>query len=82
MMAFSISAVSNSSWAADEMIPDRDIYWAAQLLVNRHGGEATAYAALRAQNLSDAGDLDGAPVWREILRAVDELTRARRDSDR
>ncbi len=43
------------------MIPDLDIYRTAQLLVNRHGQDAPIHAAMRADALLDAGDLDCAP---------------------
>lgn len=55
------------------MIPNRDIYRAANVLVRKHGSEATLQAAMRADELLDRGDLDGAAVWRKIVKAVEEL---------
>ncbi len=55
------------------MIPDLDIYRSAQVLVKRHGQVAPIHAAMRADALLEAGDLDGAAVWKRILRAVGEL---------
>ncbi len=55
------------------MIPDLDIYRSANVLVKRHGQDAPIHAAMRADELLEAGDLDGYAVWRRILRAVEEL---------
>ena len=57
------------------MIPDLDIYCSANLLVKRHGEDAPIEAAMRADALLDAGDLDDYAVWKRILRAVGELQR-------
>ncbi len=58
------------------MIPDLDIYRAANLLVKRHGQDAPIEATMRADTMLDKGDLDGCAVWRRIVRAVKELQRA------
>ena len=55
------------------MIPDLDIYRSAQVLVKHHGPDAPIHAAMRADELLEAGDLDGYVVWKRILRAVEEL---------
>ncbi len=55
------------------MIPDLDIYRSAQVLVKRHGEDAPIHAAMRADELLEAGDLDGYAVWKRILRAVEAL---------
>ncbi len=60
------------------MIPDLDIYRSAQALLKQHGADAPIQAAMRADELLEAGDLDGAAVWRRVLRAVEELLRAER----
>ena len=54
------------------MIPDLDIYCSANLLVKRHGEDAPIEAAMRADALLDAGDLDDYAVWKRILRALGE----------
>ena len=59
------------------MIPDLDMYRAANLLVKQHGAEATIHAAMNADAMLDKGDLDGAAVWRRIVQAIEELQRAR-----
>ncbi len=55
------------------MTSDPDIWRSAQVLVKRHGQDAPIHAAMRADELLEAGDLDGATVWKRILRAVEEL---------
>ena len=54
-------------------IPDLDIYRSAQVLVKQHGDDAPIHAAMRADAMLEAGDLDGYAVWRRVLRAVKEL---------
>jgi hypothetical protein len=41
------------------MIPDLDIYRSANLLVKQHGEDAPIHAAMRADAMLEAGDLDG-----------------------
>ncbi len=55
------------------MIPDLDIYRAADLLVKQHGEDAPIHAAMRADATLEAGDVDGYRVWKRILRAIKEL---------
>ena len=55
------------------MIPDLDIYRAANLLVKRHGEDAPIHAAMRADATLEVGDLDGYAVWKRVLRAIDEM---------
>ena len=55
------------------MIPDLDIYRSAKTLVKQHGKDAPIHAAMRADDMLEAGDLDGYAVWKRILRAVEEL---------
>ncbi len=58
------------------MIPALDIYRSANLLVKQHGADAPIEAAMRADAMLEAGDLDGYAVWKRILRAAAELQRA------
>ena len=58
------------------MAADLDIWRSANLLVKHHGEDAPIHAAMRADAMLEAGDLDGYAVWRRILRAVGELQRA------
>ncbi len=46
------------------MTPNLDIYRTANLLVKQHGEDAPIHAAMRADAMLEAGDLDGYAVWR------------------
>ena len=54
------------------MIPDRDIWRAANLLIRRHGVEAEIVAARRADEMLERGDHDGQLVWLRMKRAIVE----------
>ncbi len=58
------------------IVSDLDIYRSG-VLVKQHGEDAPIHAAMRADELLEAGDLDGCAVWRRILRAVEELQRVK-----
>ncbi len=55
------------------MTSDLDIYRSANLLVKQHGEDAPIHAAMRADAMLEAGDLDGYRTWKRILWAVREL---------
>ena len=55
------------------MIPEIDIWRAAQLMLKRYGDNALEESAARANELALAGDDDGATTWRQIMTAVTEL---------
>jgi hypothetical protein len=55
------------------MIPDRDIWRAANLLIREHGAEAEVVSARRADEMLDRGDRDGQLVELRIRRAIVEL---------
>ena len=55
------------------MTSDLDIFRTAKLLIGRHGDEAAIRAAMRADEMLDAGDMEGRAVWLRIVRAVKEL---------
>ena len=57
----------------DQMIPDRDIWRAANLLIREHKLEAEIVAARRADEMLERGDRDGQLVWLRISQAVVEL---------
>ena len=59
------------------MIPEPDIWRAAQLLIKRHCEDAPIVAAQRADELFSENDFDGAAVSRRILAAVEELRRVK-----
>ena len=56
------------------MIPEIDIWRAAQLMLKRYGDEALKESIARADELVAAGDDDGAAVWRRIMDAVTQLS--------
>ncbi len=43
-----------------------DIYRSANLLVKRHGEDASIHAAMRADAMLEKGDLDGYAVWKKL----------------
>ena len=60
------------------MACDLDIYRAANVLIRKHGDKAAIHAAMRADELLEAGDMDGAATWRRIIKAIEELTSTER----
>jgi hypothetical protein len=52
---------------------DIDIYRAARELIKQHGDDARIHAAIRADELLEAGNMEGKAVWMRIMKAVDEL---------
>jgi hypothetical protein len=58
------------------MIPDRDIWRPANLLIRKHGAEAEIVAARRADEMLERGDRDGQIVWLRIKQAIVELQAA------
>jgi hypothetical protein len=57
-------------------IGEWELWACANEMVRRHGADATLEAALKADSLFDAGDLDGSRIWRSILRRIERLQRA------
>ncbi len=55
------------------MIPDKEIYQAATILIKRYGDDAPIQAAMRADELLEKGDLDGQRIWIRIVNAVEEF---------
>jgi ferric-dicitrate binding protein FerR (iron transport regulator) len=55
------------------VIPDIDIWRAAQLMLKRYGDQAVKESAARATELTLAGDDDGAATWHRIMEAVTQL---------
>ncbi len=53
------------------MADEIDIFRAAKLMVFQHGDDAPIHTAMRADELLERGDMEGAAAWRRILRAVD-----------
>jgi hypothetical protein len=61
------------------MIPELDIWRAANLLIRKHGANADLEAAKRADLMLDRGDDDGRLLWSRIRRAIETLPALRRD---
>ncbi len=55
------------------MVPNLDIYRSANLIVKQHGQDAPVEAAIQADAMLEAGDLDGYAVWKRVVKAVEEL---------
>ena len=55
------------------VIPEIDIWRAANLMLKRYGEKALEQSATRADVLAADGDHDGATTWRRITAAVAEL---------
>ena len=58
------------------MLPIRDLWQAATLIVKRYGADAGVQAATRADQLAAEGDVDGGATWHAIVRAIEELGRS------
>jgi hypothetical protein len=57
------------------MTSDIDIFRSANILVKQHGEDAPIHAAMRADAMLEAGDLDGYAAWKRILRRVERTER-------
>ena len=55
------------------MIPEIDIWRAANLMLKRYGEKAFEESSTRADVLAADGDHDGASTWRRITDAVVQL---------
>ena len=58
------------------VVPEKDIWRAADLLIRQRGDEAELAAAQRADQMLERGDLEGLSVWLRIKRAIAELQAA------
>jgi hypothetical protein len=55
------------------VIPEIDIWRIANLMLKRYGDEADIESAIRAEELADEGDRNGAAVWRRVVDAIAQL---------
>ena len=55
------------------MISDLDIYRAANEMIKQPGDDAPINAAMRADELLEAGDLDRQATWKRIIKAIEEM---------
>lgn len=63
------------------VIVDPDIFRAAKLMIDQHGDEASRRAERRANDLEKGRDSGGCAIWRQIVTAIEELQRGRRDNE-
>ena len=54
-------------------VSDIDILRAANVLLKRHGRDATIVAAMKVDECLAAGDLEGRLIWKRIVEAMLEL---------
>jgi hypothetical protein len=55
------------------VISELDIFRAANLLIDRHGGDAVVEAAQMIDRMLELGDPEGRQLWRRIKRAIEQL---------
>jgi hypothetical protein len=58
------------------MNSEREIYAVANTYICEHGEDAVIQAAMRADALLEAGDLDGQKVWLRVIEAIKALLSA------
>ena len=63
------------------MTSDLDVYRSANELIKQYGDAANIDAAMRADELMDAGDMEGEAVWLRIVKAIEELLSEERPKD-
>jgi hypothetical protein len=57
------------------MIEEIDIWRTAKILIDAHGEEAAAHAALRSDHAIDDGLPEVAALWKRVWLAIEELQR-------
>ncbi len=55
------------------MVDEIDIFRTANVLVKQHGEDAPIHAAMKADELLEAGDIEGFTTFKRVLRAVGEM---------
>jgi hypothetical protein len=55
------------------VIANREIWACALEVIFQHGADAAIHAAMRADQLLEAGDSEGAATWQRILKRINEL---------
>lgn len=54
-------------------IDEREIWACALEALRQHGGDAAVHAAMRADELLEAGEREGAVTWQRIILAINAL---------
>jgi hypothetical protein len=62
--------------------PEKDVWNAAALMLDKHGADALAEAERRAKEATDNEDVMGYRAWASIAEAIRELVRTADESDR
>ncbi len=65
----------------DDLTSDINVYRSTNELIKQYGEDAPVEAALRADELMEAGDMEGVTVWKLILTAIEELLSEEPPSD-
>jgi hypothetical protein len=68
-----VNRFSTASLQFTRVIPEIDIWGAANLMLKRYGEKAFEESSTRADELAADGDHDGASTWRRITDAVVQL---------
>lgn len=55
------------------MPTEKEIWTAANQIIQQYGDAADVHASMRANNLLEEGDTDGHLVWLRILKAIRSL---------
>ncbi len=63
------------------MTSDLDMYRSANELIKQYGEDAPILAAMRVDELMEAGDMEGEAVWLRIVKAIEELLSEERPDD-
>ena len=65
-----------------DVISEWELWACANQAINEHGADAPIFAAMRADELFEQGDDDGARTWRLIVERINRLLSAPSDSVR
>ena len=57
------------------LVEERDVWMMAKALIDEHGRGAVAHAACQVYELAQAGDPQGAGLWKRVSAAVREILR-------
>jgi hypothetical protein len=56
-----------------KLLPEWELWACAKEMIRQHGFDAPIRAAMRADELSKASDLDGSRNWRLIVHRINQL---------
>lgn len=61
-------------WSGLLLMDQKNLYRSAKLLMDQYGEDASIHAAMRVDQLIEAGDVQGVSVWKRIMKAIEEMT--------